>query len=667
MPPAESPVAAFLRLWAPVTLTAAVLMTAVDAMLLERSRGFFTGGFLAVDHLVGLSDTALFIMMSLVTDAAVAGLLAAVAMVLLGRWRLSRAALAACGLMVATAPLLLADAASYQLVRYLGVDFDLGLMFDLTGRSVSEMFAVSSAYLVMPTLVVVAATMIAGAIIWAINRVPGRRSVRPGLRVFVLPLLLAIAACASLAVAATASDALENGLLRKPSGQALSAAVAWATDLDRDGFGLIGALSDADPLDAAVFPYAVDIPGNGIDEDGVGGDLPTDARRLAESPAVTKGWTRTPDIVLIVLESFRADVVGARLDARAVTPVMDALAARGVSSSDAYSHNGYTVQSRFHLLAGTMIARVNAPTLIDDFRANGYVVGYFSGQDESFGAEAYRVGFDRAHVAHDARSDKDRRYSTFATPGSLAVSHHVVRERVQDFLRDRQQDERPMLLYVNFEDSHFPYSHDGIETLVSDVRIDRAEIKAANRDKLWQMYLNTAASVDKAVGDVLERVRQVRGREPGVIITADHGESLFESGFLGHGYGLNDVQTRVPFIVANLPMRVTEPFGHVDLRRALTTALTTPLGEATDPVLEKSATGHVFQYLGELRRPKQIAFTRDGRRLIYDFRKARVQKWDESWVAPSELSGGERGDFLQLLHQWEWMNLARRSAPPDGE
>jgi hypothetical protein len=468
-------------------------------------------------------------------------------------------------------------------------------------------------------------------------------------------------------VAVSASDPLENGLLRKPSGQALGSAVAWATDVDRDGFGLIGALSDADPMDAAVFPYAVDIPGNGVDEDGIGGDLPADAKKFSELPPVTEGWVRKPDIILIVLESFRADVVGTRLHGQPVTPVMDALAARGLSSLDAYSHNGYTVQSRFHLLAGSMIARVNAPTLVDDFKRNGYVVGYFSGQDESFGAEAYRVGFDRADVAHDARSDEDRRYSTFTTPGSLAVSHHVVRERVQTFLDERRRDPRPMMMYVNFEDSHFPYSHDAIETIVSDVRLDRGDIKPGNRDRLWEMYLNTAASIDKAVGDVLERVRQVRGREPGVVITADHGESLFESGFLGHGYGLNDVQTRVPLIVSNLPMRISEPFGQVDLRRALTTALAVPLEEGSEPVMDPSPTGQVFQYLGEMRRPKQIAFLRQGRRLIYDFRKGRVQPWNDAWVRPSELSGQERDDFLQLLHQWEWMNLARRSAPADSE
>jgi arylsulfatase A-like enzyme len=75
--------------------------------------------------------------------------------------------------------------------------------------------------------------------------------------------------------------------------------------------------------------------------------------------------------VLFALESFRADVVGRVVNGRAVTPVMDALARQGVSSSKAFSHNGYTTQSRFHLLTGSLIGQ-RAGSLNDDFGAQGY-------------------------------------------------------------------------------------------------------------------------------------------------------------------------------------------------------------------------------------------------------------------------------------------------------
>jgi arylsulfatase A-like enzyme len=505
-----------------------------------------------------------------------------------------------------------------------------------------------------------AAIAAAAGVIWAINKAPAAAFTAPPLRSLLMPALLLAGACVALATAVSFSESLENGLLRKPSGQALRLIVAGATDVDRDGFGLIGALPDPDPFDGRVFPYAADIPGNGVDEDGLAGDLPADAPRYAETAVSAAPWLRTPDVVLIGVESFRADLIGAVHDGKPVTPAMNALAARGLSARQAYSHNGYTVQSRFHLFSGTLTAEAGARTLIDDFIAKGYVVGYFSGQDESFGSDEYRVGFDRAHAASDARADMARRHSTFATPGSLAVPAQVVRERIETFLTERAGDPRPMFLYVSFEDTHFPYSHKGIDSLVSDVRLPREQIVPENRHALWATYVNTAANVDRAVGLVLDRVLQVRGRAPAVVITADHGESLFDAGFLGHGHSLNDVQTRVPLIVANLPMRVPDPFGHIDLRSALNAAMTVAPEVPATPVLEPTDRP-VFQYLGDLRRPRQIAWYRGGVRFIFDFRTGRVQAWDEGWRLPEQLNPDEHAEFERLIHQWEWINLARRT------
>jgi arylsulfatase A-like enzyme len=181
---------------------------------------------------------------------------------------------------------------------------------------------------------------------------------------------------------------------------------------------------------------------------------------------------------------------------------------------------------------------------------------------------------------------------------------------------------------------------------------------------LWATYANTAAAVDGAIGALIESVRRARGREPVIIITADHGESLFNEGFLGHGHELNDVQTRVPFIVVNLPMSVADPFGQVDFRSALTEALM--LSEATSSVLHLRKAGPVLQYLGDLRRPRQVAFLQHGKRFIYDFRTARARPWIGDWQRPEELSAGDRQTLQRLINQWEWINLAlRRSRPAD--
>ena len=655
----------FLKLWTSVTLVAAVLVTAVDAALLQRSRGLFTGGFLSVDHLDGFGETMAFVMVSLLIDAAIAGLLAAVALWAFGRAGTSRRSAATGAVMMAVGPLLLTDAINYEIAQYLGPAFDLGLMFDLAGRSVAEFWAVASSRLWQPLLTLALALIAACAILWAINRPDAPRAPAARARMLVLPVALIALAALVLTAAVSARDSLSNGLLRKPSGQALERVITVVSDVDRDGFGIIGRLADPDPDDGRVFPYAIDEPDNGVDENGVGGDLHATAEKYLELPVAAGPFATRPDVVLVVLESFRADLLGAEFGGKAITPVMNGLAAHGLAAPRAYSHNGYTVQSRFHLLAGTMVARPDTPTLVDDFKANGYVTASFSGQDESFGAAEYRVGFERADVAFDARGAIAKRYTTFTTPGSLAVAHDVVQEQIDGFLTARSNDSRPLFMYVGFGDTHFPYSHKGIRTLVSEARLARGDITPDRREQLWATYVNTAANIDQAVGVLIESVRRARGREPAIIITADHGESLFDEGFLGHGHELNDVQTRVPLIVANLPMRVPDPFSQIDLRSAVTEALTHPDGASVAPLL-RSSDRPVLQYLGDLRRPRQVAFLQNGQRFIYDFRTVRARSGDGHWQRPEALTGQDRETLRTLITQWEWIHWSlRRSRTAD--
>ena len=161
----------FARDWSRTTLAAAALVSVIDGLLLQRSRGLFTGGFLAADRLVGSTDLLSFAILSLLSDAAIAGALAGISMFLLRRRETRRAAIVG-GFISGVCPLLIGDVISYQLVRYLGASFDLGLMFDLTGRSVSEMFAVASAHLLAPALFIGGLLVAVGVVIWIVNRAP---------------------------------------------------------------------------------------------------------------------------------------------------------------------------------------------------------------------------------------------------------------------------------------------------------------------------------------------------------------------------------------------------------------------------------------------------------------------------------------------------------------
>jgi arylsulfatase A-like enzyme len=646
-----------------VTLATALVLTSFDAVLLQLKKSFFTGGFLTEAYTHGKLEALGFLSASLLVDAGIAGLLGMLALVAVSRVKLTPLAGAAAVLLVAAGPLLLAELIQYSLLSYLGDAFDFGLMFDLTGRNPAEIAAVSTSHLVGPALLFAGALLAAVAVIAIINRrgAPDARRHLP-----TAGSTVAVAACVFLFALVVAgalrasSETFDDGLQRKASGRFFGWLTEMVTDVDRDGYGIGGTMPDPAPFNSAIYPYALDRPGDGIDQDGVAGDLPADAPPYEERSVQGPDWPHKPNVVLIVLETFRADAVGRTIDGKVVTPTLDDLAKRGVSAPMAYSHNGYTAQSRFHIFSGSIADLRGHRTLVDDFKRNGYEVAYFSAQDESFGGAAYGVGFDRADVHYDARQDRKRRYTSFTTAGSLAVPYSVLQERIDAFLGSRT-DRRPLFLYINFHDTHYPYHHQGIDPLVASESLTEAQIAPGRAADVQRMYYNTAANVDRAIGGTLQSVTRTLGAPPAVVVLGDHGESLFDGGFLGHGYALNDVQTRIPLIAAGLPIHIEQPFGQADLRDTIGNALARAPG--APPEITVNETKTVFQYLGRIDRPRQIAFASGRTRMIYDFRTALFRESDtEPWQSPPTLQGAAREHFTELVRLWERMVLARSTA-----
>jgi hypothetical protein len=146
------------------------------------------------------------------------------------------------------------------------------------------------------------------------------------------------------------------------------------------------------------------------------------------------------------------------------------------------------------------------------------------------------------------------------------------------------------------------------------------------------------------------------GTAPAIVVISDHGESLFDGGFLGHGYALNVAQTRVPMIVAGLPMHIPIPFGQAALRDAINNALAGTDALSVRPVVESGRNVRVFQYLGPLETPSQIAWLTSAGQFTYDFRTNRVGLWD-STVRPGALFGEPLRSFTDLAYFWESVQL----------
>lgn len=645
------------RSWRRLTLASAAFVTFLDAALLERKHGLFTGGFLASHQFGTAADSVAFLILSALLNASVAAPLTAIALFIGRRIRLRPRALRLVAFCAAVVPLAVADFVIYKVWSYLGDAFDFHVMVALTGHRLSEAFAVAGPLLARPLLALGLALIGLAGAITLLHRFDRSREEsvilpQPGR---VLQRSAGLVLMSAIAVTAlSTSDAVGFGLRWTASGQLFTIVVNRLSDVDRDGYGPLRNPRDIAPFNPAIFPYALDIPGNGIDEDGLAGDLPAASVVAETAAAPAAAWPQRPPVILFVLESVRAQAVGAFYEGRRVTPVVDALAREGLTVDSAWAHAGSTVQSRYHILAGTLIPGRGDSTLLDDFKNHGYDVAYFSGQDDDFGSMG--LHYQRVDKFYDARQDIARRYSTSTTPGSLAVPLGVVAGRIDEYLATRD-GKNPLFLYVNFHDTHYPYNHPGLENRLGVEPLPASLISPGRRAELAATYLNATANVDRAVGRVVEAVTAHTGQRPAVVVLSDHGESLFEQGFLGHGFALNDAQTRVPLIVRGLPVKITTPFGLADLRTTLNEALAS--GQLAErPAVSRRSTARVFQFLGALETPAQIGWMTSEGSFTYDFRSERVGVWGNT-LRSRDLIGDPRQTFQNLVYSWESMLLAR--------
>jgi glucan phosphoethanolaminetransferase (alkaline phosphatase superfamily) len=300
-------------------------------------------------------------------------------------------------------------------------------------------------------------------------------------------------------------------------------------------------------------PYAL---AHSVIEQIVGDDRPFLAQFAQVPPApraqakVSFG-ARKDNLVLIVSESTRADVLGAEVAGTPVTPAWRQLAAEGSAAANYYSHTGYTIPSLKSLFLGSLDnSRPLGGSLFEVLKRNDYQVVVLSGQDESFGGIAADSGEAAADIHFDARSAKSERVFSSADAGSLALSNGRV---IQQFDAVAQQIDwnRPVFIYMNLQAAHFPYDYPGMPRTVDKHPLARADISETRKAELKETYYNAVAYSDWATARVIQALkdRGVYGRSL-VAVSGDHGESLFDDGTLGHGMRISDKQLHT-LLVAN--------------------------------------------------------------------------------------------------------------------
>lgn len=598
--PARSFLAAIVAL-APIVIMFAV--SAVELLLADRKYGLFTGGFGQSRAVDSPAELAVFFIAYLVVQTLIglAGWWVSVALV---KGRPAWTALFVfvlingvvfCGLL----------AVQYQLHSYFSDAVGFALLKQLGGGSFTDAIK----YALNEIGVAAIAIGMLGAGLWGLWRLlirwlpsnmPAARKPKK------VPVLAALVL--ALVTLRGGSDAA-FGLNRTIAWRSATSALDIASDFDRDGYGLFSIQYDAAPFDSARHPLALDIPGNGVDEDGYGGDLELVALAEPLPQMQLPAAGQTPlNVVIVVMESLRGDVLGKRVNGRVAAPNLEALAAAG-DHSPAYSHVGFTTESLKSIFSGRLMPREGDPSLFSDLAANGYRIGIYSGQPESFGNIDAVTGMRQAADQFvDAEDLREKRAFEFAAKGSLLVDEAHLLEAFDSGLGAKNW-QQPHFLYFNFQSAHFPYHHDGVEPRLAGEPLPRGDISLENAARVQETYWNAVAHADAALGEVVARLKQ-RGVWDNtlLLVTGDHGEDLFEDGFLGHGHIINQRQNAT-LLVSNRPD--TLPAGPValsDYRALITNALT---GRSTEQINIAP-----FAHIGPLYSPTAIGIARSGSDLI---------------------------------------------------
>ena len=374
------------------------------------------------------------------------------------------------------------------------------------------------------------------------------------------------------------------------------------------------------------------------------------------------------NVLLVTIDTVRADHLGAYGYRGAETPNLDRLAREGIRFDEAMSAVPLTLPSHATILSGLLPPHhglrnngagkfpADRATLATRLAAAGYRTGAFVG---AFVLD-HRFGLARGFETYDDEIPRDP-----TAPSALEAERpgRQVVDRALAWLA--KGDARPFFAWVHLYDAHAPY--DPPEPF-------RSRHPGAPYD-------GEIASVDAQVGRLLDWLAASgKSKDTVVAIAADHGEALGEHGELTHGFFLYQPTLHVPLVLRSPDLRgrrvVRAPISLTDLAPTLAGMLHTPLGPTDGRDLSGSlASGSdppaadlyaetqyptVFGWSGltALRR-KNLKFIEAPRAELFDL--GRDPEEGRNLLG----AGGARADLAARIAEFQRGERAPESAGPD--
>ncbi len=251
------------------------------------------------------------------------------------------------------------------------------------------------------------------------------------------------------------------------------------------------------------------------------------------------------NVLLVTLDTTRADRLGCYGYTDAETPVLDGLARDGVLFERCITPTAFTLPSHASIMTGRYPAshgvRINGDlaladaqtTLAERLSKEGYRTGAFIGAFVLDGRWGLKQGFEHYDDNFDLKPGEQLDLARVQRPGDKVV------DAALKWLQET--DTRPFFAWVHLYDPHTPYE-------------PPEPWRSRLNDSLSHLYDGEIAFADSQVGRLLNWLA-AQGLEKRTIVVAvgDHGEGLGSHGEAEHGYFVYDYAVHVPFLV-RLPL-----------------------------------------------------------------------------------------------------------------
>ncbi|MEN8151042.1 MAG: sulfatase [Planctomycetota bacterium] len=270
-----------------------------------------------------------------------------------------------------------------------------------------------------------------------------------------------------------------------------------------------------------------------------------------------------PNVLLVVLDTTRADFLSSYGFPRETTPVIDGLAETGVRYENAFSTAPWTLPSHASLFTGLYPteARATSETL--------HLPQYVTTLAERMSDAGYRA---RAAVANPwvcPERGFDRGFEEFVETWRAPLRRPPVVEPLE-WIRESKESGKPFFVFLNFNTPHLPYNprpefrkrfvsagrdpvavgrlarlYGTYEYYVGKKRLEAEEIEI-----LRELYAAEVASVDTMLGRIFGALRDAGMFDDTlIVVVGDHGENIGDHGHLGHFLSMHETLLRIPLVV----------------------------------------------------------------------------------------------------------------------